>query len=603
MNEEILRELKALRDDFGKSQAAIAKIATLETLLTQRGEEVTKAMKDIEVLRGELQKSKDEMTKVVREARLEVARKEGVVDREHALTVLGGVARQIISRKCGMEIPPRFEAEQKIVRDFMAQRATLEAGATTGSYLVPTITATEIISGLEEVSELISMTDFRPDLPGNIDLPHLTQRPTLQHARATVDANMTKSDPAFGRVQMLPAEGYIYFGVDNRLLEMSSIALGSLMFELVREGITEGLANDLLNGDGTSTYNSITGLLNETNADYVVTMANGKKSFTDITAQVLISAMSGCLKRARARGSFLMSEDTLGILGELNREGKVPVVTYSPDGTPLVFRRPVIIDEGMPDIGLPTADQAGKAFIGFGDLKTFAVGLVNGIKLASSTDALFAANQTAFRGTINFDIKRKAAKTYKIIKTAAASLIAGFFLGSAGEVDAQVTKFATATNTAEVVFAPNVYGKTEVSAILAKSDKTTAAVKLYAVGGAGKVKPQTAATNGALTILVSNPSAGFGTNDVVVYVYANGAAPLKTTVASSTTGTVVLASGLTQAGTTNDALYEVTQQGEISIGTTALNLAGDLVFATPGDSPLYVNADANTNIVLTVTTK
>lgn len=172
---------------------------------------------------------------------------------------------------------------------------------------------------------------------------------------------------------------------------------------------------------------------------------------------------------------------------------------------------------------------------------------------------------------------------------------------------AQDSEYNTHTNLAEVLFAPNPYGKREITAISAKADKATSAVKLYARGGAGKFYPTSAPTNGATVISVANTGNLLTTNDIVAYCYGNGgtngAACYKTTVSANTATTITLATGIGQTGSTNDAIYELTQQYQLDVGTTALNLAGFLVFGTPGDSPIYGTLDANTSAVLSVTSK
>ena len=179
-------------------------------------------------------------------------------------------------------------------------------------------------------------------------------------------------------------------------------------------------------------------------------------------------------------------------------------------------------------------------------------------------------------------------------------IVAALLCTAASPAFAGESKFAQATNTAAIVFGANPTEQQEVTAILAKSDKSTAAVKLYARGGAGKALVNVASTSGAQVVYFANDSLAFNTNDLVVYQHGDGTL-LATTVASGVmTGGVTLATGLTKAGSTADRIYEVTQQGEITIGTTALNVAGYTVFVGPADSPLYVTADGNTNVTLTV---
>lgn len=173
---------------------------------------------------------------------------------------------------------------------------------------------------------------------------------------------------------------------------------------------------------------------------------------------------------------------------------------------------------------------------------------------------------------------------------------------AASTATAAETKYATATNTARITFGPDRTSGGEITAVLAKSDKSTAAVKFYTTGGAGKLPITTASTSGALTVFFTNTGNAITTNDVVAYVHENGTV-LGTTVSGNTSTSATLATGITLAGTTNDSIIEVTQQGQIDIGTTALQLAGYTIFAVPPGAPAMLVGDGNTNIVLTATKK
>jgi len=413
MNEELRRALDDLKADLGKGSADVrAKIELIEKAAEERTKTVTELRAEIDELKKFDEERKAAIDKLQEQGRTQVLGSGRMTVREQ-LRVFGMMMREGMCHAKGMEIPAIYRHE---IDELKAYRATLEVGAVTGSYLVPTLTSDDLIDTTEEVSTLAQMADFIMNLPGNVDIPTLVTRPTLQHARATVDTDMTESDPAFGQLQIRPDEGYVYFGVDNRLLLMSAIDLGALCVQLCRDAIMEGLSNDLLNGDGTSTYNSITGILQETTAAYIYTLASGNTAFADLDNDALVGAMNKTFKRGRAMGLWLMSLDVLGVIENLNREGKAPVLRDRPDGTYSCKNRPVHIDEGMPDLADDAADTG---FLGFGDLKTYMVGLQGGINVELSTESLFAKNQTAFRSVINFDIKRKPVPTFMLVKTAA----------------------------------------------------------------------------------------------------------------------------------------------------------------------------------------
>jgi hypothetical protein len=136
-------------------------------------------------------------------------------------------------------------------------------------------------------------------------------------------------------------------------------------------------------------------------------------------------------------------------------------------------------------------------------------------------------------------------------------------------------------------------------------DSPLGAVTFYARSG-NKVSPTTAPTAIATEILVPTGH-GMTTNDLVIYVWANGTTPVCRTVSDCTTTSITVVA-IGTVGTTSDKIYEVSAQGKIIVagnsaaaGTNTLgNYPGDL-FSTPGDSPLYVTMASVTNTCLQVT--
>lgn len=169
------------------------------------------------------------------------------------------------------------------------------------------------------------------------------------------------------------------------------------------------------------------------------------------------------------------------------------------------------------------------------------------------------------------------------------------------------TKYDTAADAlgCAVLFAPG-NGSTVVKALNTSCDTSLGYVSFYARSGT----PQTvsAVDASATTCTVVNTGTVITNSDLVVYVYASGAAPEYRTVSSATTTSIVLSSALTGTTSANDKIYEVTLQGRITVGAngaaaatnTLTNTTGDL-FATPGDSPLYCTMGSTTNATLQVT--
>lgn len=417
MDPEIKKAIEKLREEIGRNVDALQRLDAIEKAATERDADSKGLRAEIEALKTALAERGAQIQQLQQNARVMALQTDPIRDASEGTAMMGMMFREIMADFFRTEIPDRFRGEREAVRAYREKRATLSAGAVTGSYLVPTILETQILDTLEEESELIGLVDFVPGLPGNVDLPTLTGVATLQPKRATVDTAMTASDPTFGQLSIRPDEAYVFFPVDNRLMQMSAVPLGNVCMDIVRTSVARGIANWLLNADGTSSYNSLTGILRETAADYVLSLRSGHTTFLSMDNQDLNAALAKVLKRGRARGSWVMSLYTYGAVEDLNRTGKVPVVTYGQDGAARIKQRPLVIDELMPDEG---DENPSTAFAGFGDLKTYLVGLVGGIQMGMSTEYLWGKNQTAFRGVLNLDIKRKPIKTFVTIKTAAA---------------------------------------------------------------------------------------------------------------------------------------------------------------------------------------
>jgi hypothetical protein len=80
---------------------------------------------------------------------------------------------------------------------------------------------------------------------------------------------------------------------------MSAVRLGELSLRLLRDAVIDGLSYGILYADGTSSYNSMTGLLQEATAAYVSALPTGKTGFADLTKMDLSKAKA----KAEAAGA------------------------------------------------------------------------------------------------------------------------------------------------------------------------------------------------------------------------------------------------------------------------------------------------------------
>lgn len=418
--DEIVRMLKEMKEQAGRNTDAIAKIVDIEKRVGTGETERVAAKKELDALREQIDQSRRDFEDMKKRARVETLERGGFRDVRHAMTTVGACIRAMWARGVSdlpASIGKIIEREKPMVDEFQQQRATmLESGAVTGSYAVPTLFDVGIIDTLEEIQELSAQADFKADLPGNVDVPTLIGRPTFNHKRASKASEITKSAPSFGQVQVRPEEGTILFDADNQLLAMSPLALGDIFFRLMRESMMGALTVDLLLGDGTDNYNGITGLMKVTDAEDVYVLPAGKKAFADLSYQDLYNIQAKPLVRCAARGKWYGARNLFGVVAGIDCTGKAPLVRYE-SGKRLVLEAEYVNSEDMPLVGQSAANTA---FLAFGDLQSYLVGLTGATNLALSKDSRFSYNQTQFRLVCYYDIVRKFKKGMVVVKTAAA---------------------------------------------------------------------------------------------------------------------------------------------------------------------------------------
>lgn len=423
MDPELKKALEALRSEVGaKNVDALARIEAIEKA-AQTGTESTKALRaELDVVKQTVAEREQVLRELRENARVIAMRRDPIQERHEALEMLGMIVRSELARAQNIEMPAAYRREVELVRAYREQviaRSTITPMSTTGSYLVPTVTDGQIQSAIEDVSELLGLVDFQPGLPpgGTFNFTFLSTRPSMQEKRSSSDTAMTASDPVFAQMAVSPAEMYVFFPVDNKMFQMSAASLGGFFEGLCRDAIIDKLAYWALRADGTSTYNSITGLLNETNAAYIASLTAGHTSMGKLDATDLFKVKGKCLKRGRGpKGRWLMDLEVQGIIEGIDRTGKTPLVTYGQDGSARLLQNPLVNDEYMPDT---TEDGASKPCLLYGDLATLMVGMVGGIQVASDSSVRFDKNQTCFRGTVIADIKRKPVASLILGKTAA----------------------------------------------------------------------------------------------------------------------------------------------------------------------------------------
>ncbi len=324
-----------------------ARLDVIEGARATEADEVKKLRTELDDIKKTSQEREATIVEIQRRNRLRIEA-DPAQQRKEALEMLGEMGRRALAHEL------RDGCAEDVCRAAEAAGRVSEAAAPSGRrcrwprappFPADHTSRMEIFNTLEEVSPLLGEVDFQSGWPAKGTFVSLTGRPTLQPKRASSDTDMTQSDASFSEFSWSTDEGYIFFPVDNWLLELSPLAFGTLLLQVSRDAFLQGLTDWLINGDGTSTYNSITGILNDT-VNIVRLAGTGFASLTNANLRALMRAV---LLRARRMGVFLSGPYLIDLLEEIDRTGKVPILREQGDGSYRIKSHRHVEDEGMPD--------------------------------------------------------------------------------------------------------------------------------------------------------------------------------------------------------------------------------------------------------------
>lgn len=436
---ELRAALEGLSEQCEGNLSVASRINDIASAATKRDADMAGLATRLDDLKKELDLRSNELKDLAQKQRVTPIA-QGAATKQDGLRLLGMIARGEMVRvfkargqEPGSDVMALVQREANFVEQYAQQRgmfsgdsrATLQAGASPGSLLVPTVTEAVLYDALEQISQFVYECDFRTGLAANVKLNSRTGRPRLV-AGPAMDSEASRVAASFDQITFSPNKAGFLFPVDNMLLMMSAVNLGAEIYRFMMEAAVDGLSYWALWADGTATYNGITGIMRDRTASRVYTLPAGKKSAGDLTATDLQQGKAGLFQRAQNSGSWLMGSWVYSLIQNLDRLGKYPLISTSGAGQESILGNRRMIDTNMTvqaaldDMPWVPADGADQAFMAFGDFKGLLVGLVGGIQMAADTSYLFGQDQTAFRLMMYLDIKPFPGRNYKAFRTAAA---------------------------------------------------------------------------------------------------------------------------------------------------------------------------------------
>lgn len=226
------------------------------------------------------------------------------------------------------------------------------------------------------------------------------------------------------------AEGAAYHAPDPDVfgqVPFAAYKIGSLL-KITEEILNDSSANlaDLLTGKlsqaiGSREHSAVvsgTGSANGQPTGFLSTASTGltAASQTAVTADELISYFFSVAAEHRARGTWVMSDTTYGVLRKLKTASNEYVFgDLNSQGNPTILGRPVVFSSQMP------AMTAGLKPIAFGDWRhLFVVDRRDGLVIRRLNEAYASTGEVGFRAHRRFDSRLTDANAVKVLAMAAA---------------------------------------------------------------------------------------------------------------------------------------------------------------------------------------
>ncbi|PRB69513.1 phage major capsid protein [Arthrobacter sp. MYb213] len=280
-----------------------------------------------------------------------------------------------------------FEAKGSESETRALSKGTLGAGGAT----VPTTFYGKLMEHAIEVATMLAggATTWTTTSGENIEVPVTITHPT--GAQVSEGGVIPQSDPVFGKRTLGSYKYGDLIEVPNELLTDTGVDLEGYLARAAGWAIGNALGQKLISGTGTSEPAGIVGssTLGKTAATLTPTFDDVIDLFYSVTGPY----------RNRPAASWLMEDTTAGYLRKLkdannNYIWQSSVIAGTPD---MIEGKPVRTDPYMPVMGASTKPLL------FGDLASYVVRLVNGIRFESSEHFAFNRDVVTFRALVRGD--------------------------------------------------------------------------------------------------------------------------------------------------------------------------------------------------------
>lgn len=312
-------------------------------------------------------------------------------------------------------------------RNDVYTRAMGGSSSTKGGAFVDDVLSQTLIRNVEEKNEVYNEMQRFPMSSDTLLVPKRTGG--FSGAWIAENAEISTSDATASQVQLVAAKYAVGVKVANELLADSVIDLSQMVVQEFTTAYTAALTEAVVNGDGTSTYGSITGILDSTggilaagSAGTIHTTDAGNNLPTEVTVDDFTALLALAPRYALDNAKFICSPYVYHqVMQRLDLAQGVSSLQVG--AGPSFLGYDVVLSQAMPG----SAAGAGDCIVLFGDFsRAGAFGIRRDFEIKSSSDRYVEFDQTALFGSL-----RATAVWHDLGSASAVGPVVGLKLGVA----------------------------------------------------------------------------------------------------------------------------------------------------------------------------
>lgn len=278
--------------------------------------------------------------------------------------------------------------------------AQTEGTASEGGYTVPDPLSDAVLEARDAIGVTGRISERFFTDSDTLKIPTIVSGQTVQYpGEATA---ITASDVVWGQVSCAIIKRAVLTKISWELINDSLVNVADRVAS--RAGYALGARQDeeLINGDGTSAYGSVTGLVSDLGAAGKVTMSSGNTTYEDVTLANLNAVCGKLPDRFHTGASWLMNRAFFAeaIQRLVYASGGNTVQNVADGSGAQLFGYPINFSEAMP------AEAADKTACFFGNFReSIVLAERTGIDVMTSEHAYFAEDVLAMKLVSRYDIQ------------------------------------------------------------------------------------------------------------------------------------------------------------------------------------------------------